>query len=163
MSEVPAAPGSIRRYLSRARPGRQERARGYLDADTNGGAPMAAGDDLLLTRAEAAERLRVSVQTVRRRADSGHLAEVQVSARAVRVRSASVGRLIREGLPRRRWVRHSRALTPHPAGLNRRQVPGERGCSYNPGSGSSSWGYGVDRKLRSLRCCLFHLVPGALG
>jgi excisionase family DNA binding protein len=71
---------------------------------------MAAGDDLLLTRVEAAERLRVSVQTVRRLAESGHLAEVQVSARAVRVRAASVDRLVREGLPRRRWVREYRSL-----------------------------------------------------
>ena len=38
---------------------------------------MAADDDLLLTRAEATERLHVSVQTVRRLAESGHLAEVQ--------------------------------------------------------------------------------------
>lgn len=65
---------------------------------------MAAGNDLLLTRAEVAERLRISVQTVRRLGESGHLAEVQVSARAVRVRADSVDRLIREGLPRRRWV-----------------------------------------------------------
>ena len=35
---------------------------------------MADADDLLLTRAEVAERLRVSVQTVRRLAESGHLA-----------------------------------------------------------------------------------------
>jgi excisionase family DNA binding protein len=69
------------------------------------GAPMVASHDLLPTRAEAAERLNVSVQTVRRLAESGHLAEVQVSARAVRVRAASVDRLIREGLPRRRLVR----------------------------------------------------------
>lgn len=66
---------------------------------------MAADDDLLLTRAEAAERLRISVQTVRRLAESGHLDEVQVSARAVRVRTASVDRLVRKGLTRRRWVR----------------------------------------------------------
>jgi excisionase family DNA binding protein len=66
---------------------------------------MAADDDLLLTRAEAAERLHVSVQTVRRLAESGHLDEVQVSARAVRVRTASVDRLVRKGLTRRRWVR----------------------------------------------------------
>jgi excisionase family DNA binding protein len=51
---------------------------------------MAADDDLLLTRAEATERLHVSVQTVRRLAESGHLAEVQVSARAVHVRATSV-------------------------------------------------------------------------
>ena len=69
---------------------------------------MAAGDDLLLTRAEAAERLRVSVQTVRRLAESGHLDELQVSARAVRVRASSVDRLVREGVPRRRWVRDYR-------------------------------------------------------
>ncbi len=73
---------------------------------------MAAGDDLLLTRAEAAERLHVSVQTVRRLAESGHLAEVQVSARAVRVRAASVDRLVREGLPRRRWARQY--ISPSP-------------------------------------------------
>ncbi len=41
---------------------------------------MAAGDDLLLTRAEAAEWLHVSVQTVRRLAESGHLAEVQAGS-----------------------------------------------------------------------------------
>ena len=64
-----------------------------------------SAEDELLTRAEAAGRLHVSVQTIRRLAESGHLAEVQVSARAVRVRAASVDRLIREGLPRRRWVR----------------------------------------------------------
>ena len=122
---------------------------------------MAAGDDLLLTRAEAAERLRVSVQTVRRLAESGHLAEVQVSARAVRVRAASVDRLVREGLPRRRWIREYQPLALHPAGLPRRQAPGERATT--PGSESYSWGYGVDCKLRSLGCCLFHLVPGALG
>ena len=69
---------------------------------------MAAGDDLLLTRAEVAEWLHVAVQTVRRRAESGHLAEVQASARAVLVRAASVDRLVREGLPRRRWVGHYR-------------------------------------------------------
>ena len=51
---------------------------------------MAAGDNFLLTRAEAAERLHVSV----RLAESGRLAEGQVSARAVRVRAASVGRLV---------------------------------------------------------------------
>ena len=81
---------------------------------------MAAGDDLLLTRAEAAERLHVSVQTVRRLAESGHLAEVQVSARAVRVRAASVDRLVREGLPRRRWIREYQPSAPrslyHPEG-----------------------------------------------
>lgn len=64
-----------------------------------------AGEDELLTRAEAAERLRVSVQTVRRLAESGHLEEVQVGLRAVRVRASSVDHLIRNGLPRRRWVR----------------------------------------------------------
>jgi excisionase family DNA binding protein len=69
---------------------------------------MTAGDNRLLTRAEAAERLRVSVQTVRRLAESGHLAEVQVSARAVRVRASSVDRLVREGVPRRRWVSNYR-------------------------------------------------------
>jgi excisionase family DNA binding protein len=64
-----------------------------------------AGEDELLTRAEAAGRLHVSVQTVRRLGESGHLDEVQISARAVRVRAASVDRLIAVGLPRRRWVR----------------------------------------------------------
>jgi excisionase family DNA binding protein len=73
---------------------------------------MAVGDDLLLTRAEAARRLNVSVQTVRRLAESGHLDEVQVSARSVRVRAASVDRLVREGLPRRRWVRDYQHLVP---------------------------------------------------
>ena len=53
-------------------------------------------------------RLRVSVQTVRRLAESGHLDEVQVSARAVRVRASSVDCLVREGVPRRRWVRDYR-------------------------------------------------------
>jgi len=48
---------------------------------------MAAGDDLLLTRAEAAERLRISVQTVCRLTESGHLAEVQVSAREMPARA----------------------------------------------------------------------------
>ena len=69
---------------------------------------MTAGGNRLLTRTEAAERLRVSVQTVRRLAESGHLDEVQVSARAVRVRTSSVDRLVREGVPRRRWVRNYR-------------------------------------------------------
>jgi excisionase family DNA binding protein len=66
---------------------------------------MMADDDLLLTRAEAAERLHVSIQTVRRLGESGDLDEVQVGPRAVRVRGSSVDRLVREGLPRRRWVR----------------------------------------------------------
>jgi excisionase family DNA binding protein len=64
-----------------------------------------AAEDELLTRAEAAERLHVSVQTVRRLAEAGHLDEVQVGLRAVRVRGSSVDRLVREGLPLRRWVR----------------------------------------------------------
>ncbi len=87
---------------------------------------MAAGDDLLLTRTEAAERLHVSIQTVRRLAESGHLAEVQVSARAVRVRAASVDRLICQGLPRRRWVMDYRPLALHPCGsYPRRHAAGE--------------------------------------
>ena len=52
-----------------------------------------AADDLLLTRTEVAEWLHVAVQTVRRLAESGHLAEVQASASAVRVHAASVNRL----------------------------------------------------------------------
>lgn len=64
-----------------------------------------AAEDELLTRAKAAERLHVSVQTVRRLAEAGHLDEVQVGLQAVRVRGGSVDRLVREGLPRQRWVR----------------------------------------------------------
>jgi excisionase family DNA binding protein len=64
-----------------------------------------AGEDDPLTRAEAAERLHLSVQTIRPLADAGHLTEVRVGLRAVRVRAASVDRLICQGLPRRRWVR----------------------------------------------------------
>jgi excisionase family DNA binding protein len=86
--------------------------RGLPRRRDKGGAPVVAGDDLLLTRAEAAECMHISVQTVRRLAESGHLAEVQVSVRAVRVRAASVDRLVREGLPRRRWVREYRPLLP---------------------------------------------------
>ena len=92
---------------------------------------MADADDLLLTRAEVAERLRVSVQTVRRLAKSGHLAEVQVSARAVRVRAASVDCLIREVFPRRRWIRDYQHLAPRHTSL--RCYPAARcwraGCS----------------------------------
>jgi excisionase family DNA binding protein len=64
-----------------------------------------AGEDELLTRAEAAGRLRVSPQTIRRLADDGCLNEVRVGRRAVRVRRGDVERLAREGLPRRRWSR----------------------------------------------------------
>jgi excisionase family DNA binding protein len=63
------------------------------------------GENELLTRAEAAGRLHISVQTIRRLAESGHLAEVQLSAHGVRIRADSVDRLIRDGLPRRRWLR----------------------------------------------------------
>lgn len=64
---------------------------------------MTVNDDLLLTRPEAAERLHVSVQTVRRIVESAHLAELQVGLRAVR--AASVDRLVPEDLTRCRWVR----------------------------------------------------------
>jgi excisionase family DNA binding protein len=70
-----------------------------------------AGEDELLTRAQAAERLNVSIQSVRRWAEAGLLDEVQVGPRAVRVRAASVDRLMRDGLPRRRWVRQYRAAS----------------------------------------------------
>jgi hypothetical protein len=61
---------------------------------------MAAGDDLLLTRAKAGRAAACLHPDRPRLAESGHLAEVQVAARAVRVRAASVDRLVREGLPR---------------------------------------------------------------
>ena len=94
---------------------------------------MAAGDDLLLTRAEVAERLHVSVQTVRRLAESGHPDEVQVSAHAVRVRLGSVDRPVRQGLPRRRWVREYQPLSSR--GLchsESRSYPRVPGCSWRP-------------------------------
>jgi excisionase family DNA binding protein len=62
-------------------------------------------EDELLTRAQAAGRLNVSIQSVRRWAEAGLLDEVQLGQRAVRVRASSVDHLIRNGLPRRRWVR----------------------------------------------------------
>lgn len=52
----------------------------------------------LLTRGEAAERLRLSEATVRRLARRGHLHEVRVSERAVRVDEDSVEHLAARGL-----------------------------------------------------------------
>jgi excisionase family DNA binding protein len=46
----------------------------------------------LLDRAEVAERLHVSEMTVRRLARAGHLDEIRVSARAVRIDEDSVER-----------------------------------------------------------------------
>ncbi len=66
-----------------------------------------ADEDDLLTRAEAAERLHLSVQTIRRLADAGQLTEVRVGLRAVRVHRGDVERLARDGLPRRRWSRRT--------------------------------------------------------
>ena len=69
-----------------------------------------AGEHEALTHDEAAAWLHVSVQTVRRLAESRHLDEVQVADRAVRVRATSVDRLVGECFPWRRWVRRHRPL-----------------------------------------------------
>lgn len=55
------------------------------------------GPVLLLSRGEAAERLRVSERTVRRYGASGLLDEVKVGPRLVKVTAESVERLIRAG------------------------------------------------------------------
>lgn len=51
----------------------------------------------LIRRCEVAERLHVSMSTVRRLGKSGDLVEVQIGKRAVRVEADSVDRLIRSG------------------------------------------------------------------
>lgn len=66
----------------------------------------------LLDRGEAAERLHVSEKTVRRLGRAGHLEEIRVSERAVRITEDSLERHLAE-----RRIRHgSEAVTtPQPA------------------------------------------------
>ena len=118
-----------------------------------------AGEDELLTRAEAAERLHLSTQTVRRLAEAGHLAEVQVGLRAVRVRS--VDRLVREGLPRRRWVGNISTSPRRHASLPRSP---DHAWAGRDGAGAAVTAHGRIRRLHWLyQGLLVENGPGIRG
>lgn len=65
-------------------------------------ATAAEPPSILLTVQEAAAQLHVSVPTARRLAAAGHIAKVQVSRGAVRIRRDSVDAFIERGYPRSR-------------------------------------------------------------
>ena len=56
------------------------------------GEAVAAVPGRLLNRTEAAERMHVSKMTVRRLGAAGHLEEIRVGARAIRITEESVDR-----------------------------------------------------------------------
>ena len=51
-------------------------------------------NDLLLTKPEAAERLRISVRTLERYIDAGTLSVVRLGSRSVRIRRSDIDALI---------------------------------------------------------------------
>ena len=55
--------------------------------------------DILLTTAQAAERLAVHPNTLRKLAAGGAISKVRLGQRAIRYRESDVARIVRTGVP----------------------------------------------------------------